>query len=98
MIDDVPAILQEIMELGGYKTQTALARRCEVAQSTINRWLQRQNLPNIEDWDRVRGIWRELKGLKLTIDEKIRPYGPRAEAIAHEMVDEFLSRLPPPHK
>lgn len=93
MVDDVPAILQEIMELTGDK-QARLAKRIGVSQSTINRWINREAKPNIEDWDRVKRIWYDLSGVKMTLDDKVKPYGPRTEAAIHAIVDDYLSRLP----
>ena len=94
MADDVPKIIQEIMDADGI-TQTELANKIGVAQSTINRWLNSGTIPNIVDWERVRKAWLKAKGYKITLDEKVRPYGPRTEAAIHDMVDNYLSRLPP---
>src|SRR5258706_5008907 len=97
MPDDVPTIIQEIMDLTGDK-QVPLAKRLRVAQSTLNRWLHGGHIPNKKQWDRIQAAWREAMGIKLTIDQKIEPYDIETQLVIHQMVDNYLRTLPRPHK
>ena len=78
MNEDVATIIQEIMDLTGDK-QTALGKKLGVGQSTINRWLNRIHVPNKRQWDRIEALWRNAHGIKLSLDQKIRPYGRTTE-------------------
>lgn len=93
MADDVSAIIQEIMELTGDK-QIPLARKLGVGQSTLNRWLHRINVPNKKQWDRVLKVWRDAKGIKMSIDQKIAHYDIDTQLTVHQMVDNYLRTIP----
>lgn len=96
MADDLSKLLQEIMALTGDK-QGALGKRIGVAQSTINRWLHEKCEPSATQVEKVKAAWRKAKGWKnLSLDEKIAPYDEGTQATAHNMIDNYLSNLPPP--
>lgn len=96
MADDLSTLLQEIMDLSGIK-QAALAKRLDVSQSTINRWLRDKCEPSATQVEKVKAEWRKTKGIKLlSLDQKIAPYDPDTQSTVHQMVDNYLRALPPP--
>jgi hypothetical protein len=84
-----------MMDLTGLK-QIALSKKIGISQGTLNRWLNRVNVPNKTQWDRVMTVWREIQGIKLTIDQKIAPYDVDTQLTIHKMLDNYLRLLPPP--
>ena len=92
MNEDVATIIQEIMDLTGDK-QTALGKKLGVGQSTINRWLNRVHEPNKRQWDRIEALWRDAHGIKLSLDQKIRPYDMETQLTVHQMVDNYLRAM-----
>lgn len=48
----VPEIVQQIMALTGLKQKT-LAKRLDVAQGTISKWISEKQYPNKRQWDSV---------------------------------------------
>jgi len=96
MADDLSKLLHEIMELAKIK-QAALAKRLEVSQSTINRWLNDKCEPSATQVEKVKAEWRKAKGIKLlSLDQKIAPYDVGTQDTVHRMVDNYLNNLPPP--
>jgi phage-related minor tail protein len=87
--------IQKMMDLTGLK-QIALSKKIGISQGTLNRWLNRVNVPNKTQWDRVMTVWREIQGIKLTIDQKIAPYDVDTQLTIHKMLDNYLRLLPPP--
>ena len=98
MADDLAQMLREIMDLTGVK-QAAMGKLVGVAQSTINRWLKGQCEPSATKVEKVTDAWRKAKGYKkLSIDQKIAPYDEGVRDAIHNMIDNYLRMIGPPHR
>lgn len=95
MADDVCAIIQEIIDLTGLK-EVALAKKFGVSQATLNRWRNSVHVPNKKQWDRVMLLWREVKGIRMSLDQKLSAYDAATQLTVHQMVDNYLRNLPSP--
>ena len=60
---DVPTVLKEVLGLTGM-TQADLARKIEVSQGTISKWLSEQQSPNKRQWDQFVDIVTKDKRTK----------------------------------
>jgi|SRR5579872_530031 len=98
MTDDLPKMLQEIMDLTGDK-QAQLGKRVGAAQSTINRWLQGISEPNATKFDKVRTEWLKAHGYVAgSIDQRIARYDAGTQKTVHQMVDNYLTTIGPPKR
>jgi transcriptional regulator with XRE-family HTH domain len=94
MADDVPKIMNELLELSRL-TQTKLAKKVGTSQSNISKWKSGKQKPLKDEWERVMAYYLEVGGAG-SIDRKLTPYDDETKRIINEIVDDYLKRIPPP--
>jgi len=93
----VPTVIQELLELTG-DSQGRLAKRLGVSQSNISKWLNNAQQPSKPQWDRVMGLYFEMKGWRHSIDAKIAPYDDEFQEIVRRVVDDMVKIKGPPRR
>jgi len=90
---DVPAVIAELLKY--FPKQEVLAKRLKVSQTTISRWLNREQEPKVSQWRRVTALYKDVKGWQSSIDEELSYHDPLTQQQARDLLTWFLKTKAP---